>query len=162
MLILDPDGMQRCRLSYQMPNEPDAYGLQWTEVMCAPLNSPNLQVEHTGELPVPTGGRSIPYCCFPGVKRLKTNLLITLALALLVLPMARTQATALTITGRELPCTCALATSAIPLDTVKVTEMTAGTSANLKAGAVNFTSFVGVVRARLSFDGSAADGDPRR
>lgn len=56
VLIVDPDGPQRCRLSYQMPSEPDAYGLSWTESMCAPLNSPNLQVEHTGELPVPTAG----------------------------------------------------------------------------------------------------------
>lgn len=93
---------------------------------------------------------------------MKTNLLIPAALALLALPIAATQAATLTITGRVLPGTCTLATPAIPLDPVKANEMTAGTPANLKAGAVNFTGCVGVVRARLSFDGTAADGDPQR
>ncbi|MBK0055245.1 fimbrial protein [Stenotrophomonas sp. S39] len=93
---------------------------------------------------------------------MKTNLLIPVALALLALPIAATQAATLTITGRVLPGTCTLATPTIPLDPVKANEMTAATPANLKAGAVNFTGCVGVVRARLSFDGTAADGDPQR
>ncbi len=93
---------------------------------------------------------------------MKTNLLIPVALALLALPIAATQAATLTITGRVLPGTCTLATPTIPLDPVKANEMTAATPTNLKAGAVNFTGCVGVVRARLSFDGTAADDDPQR
>ncbi len=93
---------------------------------------------------------------------MKTNLFIPVALALLVLPIAASQAATLTITGRVLPGTCTLATPAISLDPVKANEMTVGTPTNLKAGTVNFTGCVGVVRARLSFDGTAADGDPQR
>ncbi len=45
VLIVDPEGPRRCRLSYQMPTEADAYGLSWTEAQCLPLIPPGLQVE---------------------------------------------------------------------------------------------------------------------
>ncbi|HEL3209023.1 usher protein [Stenotrophomonas maltophilia] len=37
VLIVDPDGPQRCRLVYQLPDAPDAYGLSWAQAMCQPL-----------------------------------------------------------------------------------------------------------------------------
>ena len=39
-LIVDPRGERRCRLQYQLPNAPDAYGLSWTQAVCAPLPPP--------------------------------------------------------------------------------------------------------------------------
>lgn len=36
-LIVDPDGPQRCRLVYQLPDAPDAYGLSWSQGICQPL-----------------------------------------------------------------------------------------------------------------------------
>ncbi len=83
-------------------------------------------------------------------------------LAILLLPMAAADAATLTITGRVLPGTCTLATPAITLTAVKANEMAVGTPTNVKTGAVNFTGCVGVVRARLTFDGTAAVGDPQR
>lgn len=93
---------------------------------------------------------------------MKIRLLIPVSMALLAMPMAAASAATLTITGRVLPGTCTLATPAITLDSVKANEMTAATPASLKTGAINFTGCVGVTRARLSFDGTAADGDPQR
>ncbi|WP_373695553.1 fimbria/pilus outer membrane usher protein [Stenotrophomonas sp. C2852] len=44
-LIVDPDGPRRCRLQYRMPDAPDAYGLSWSQAVCAPqpLPVPGLQ-----------------------------------------------------------------------------------------------------------------------
>ncbi len=67
----------------------------------------------------------------------------------------------LTITGRVLPGTCTLADAQISLDPVKANEMTVGDNA-LKAGALNFTGCIGVTKATLTFDGTAADGDALR
>ena len=36
-LIVDPDGPQRCRLAYQLPDAPDAYGLSWAQATCQPF-----------------------------------------------------------------------------------------------------------------------------
>lgn len=42
-LIVDPDGPQRCRLAYQLPDAPDAYGLSWAQATCQPFaDSPEL------------------------------------------------------------------------------------------------------------------------
>lgn len=82
---------------------------------------------------------------------------------LLLTPVAAFADTAtLTISGRVLPGTCTLAAPAITLDPVKADEMTAATPSKLKTGALTFTGCVGVSRARLSFDGTAADGDAQR
>ncbi|WP_459040968.1 fimbria/pilus outer membrane usher protein [Stenotrophomonas sp. PSU-St19] len=44
-LIVDPDGPRRCRLEYRLPDAPDAYGLSWSQAVCAPqpLPGPGLQ-----------------------------------------------------------------------------------------------------------------------
>ncbi|HEL2980203.1 TPA: fimbrial biogenesis outer membrane usher protein [Stenotrophomonas maltophilia] len=39
-LIVDPDGAQRCRLEYRMPDAPDGYGLSWSQALCMPLAAP--------------------------------------------------------------------------------------------------------------------------
>ncbi|MBA0446638.1 fimbria/pilus outer membrane usher protein [Stenotrophomonas maltophilia] len=39
-LIVDPDGAQRCRLEYRMPDAPDGYGLSWSQALCVPLAAP--------------------------------------------------------------------------------------------------------------------------
>lgn len=39
-LWVDPDGPQRCRLEYRMPDAPDAYGLSWTQAVCVPQPLP--------------------------------------------------------------------------------------------------------------------------
>lgn len=85
-----------------------------------------------------------------------------LALLLLTPVAAFADTATLTISGRVLPGTCTLAAPAITLDPVKADEMTAATPSKLKTGALNFTGCVGVSRARLSFDGTAADGDAQR
>lgn len=87
--------------------------------------------------------------------------LSTIALLLAIAPVVLADSATLTISGRVLPGTCTLAAPAITLDPVKADEMTVGDN-KLKAGALNFTGCVGVMRARLSFDGTAADGDPER
>lgn len=87
--------------------------------------------------------------------------LVAVSLLCLLASTAHAQAT-LTISGRVLPGTCTLAAPAITLDPVKADEMTPGAANRVKAGALNFTGCVGVSRARLSFDGTAADGDPER
>ncbi|PWB29535.1 fimbrial protein [Stenotrophomonas sp. SPM] len=79
----------------------------------------------------------------------------------LIASAAGAQAT-LTISGRVLPGTCTLAAPTLALDPVKADEMTPGAASSVKAAALNFTGCVGVSRARLSFDGTAADGDPER
>ena len=83
------------------------------------------------------------------------------AAMLVVAPSALADSATLTISGRVLPGTCTLAAPAITLDPVKANEMTVGDN-KLKASTLDFTGCVGVVRARLSFDGTAADGDPER
>ncbi|WP_439448032.1 fimbrial protein [Stenotrophomonas sp. ATs4] len=67
----------------------------------------------------------------------------------------------LTINGRVLPGTCTLATPAITLDNVKADELVQGDN-KLKQSTLNFTGCVGVAKAKLSFDGTAADGDAQR
>ncbi|WP_439448033.1 fimbria/pilus outer membrane usher protein [Stenotrophomonas sp. ATs4] len=62
ILIVDPDGPQRCQLYYQMPAEPDVQGLSWSEAVCAPPPLPGLQAdaagsEHPAGTPVPTAPR---------------------------------------------------------------------------------------------------------
>lgn len=86
---------------------------------------------------------------------------IAVPMLCLIASAAGAQAT-LTISGRVLPGTCTLAAPAITLDPVKADEMTPGAANSVKAGALNFTGCVGVSRARLSFYGTAADGDPER
>lgn len=82
---------------------------------------------------------------------------------LLVLPATVFADTAtLTISGSVLPGTCTLAAPAITLDPVKADEMTAATANKLKTGALNFVGCVGVKGTKLSFDGTAADGDAQR
>lgn len=76
-------------------------------------------------------------------------------------PAAFADTATLTITGRVLPGTCTLAAPAIALDPIKADEMTQGDN-KLKAGALNFTGCIGVAKATLSFDGTAADGDAER
>jgi len=87
--------------------------------------------------------------------------LIAVPMLCLIASAAGAQAT-LTISGRVLPGTCTLAAPTLALDPVKADEMTPGAASSVKAGALNFTGCVGVSRARLSFDGTAADGDPER
>jgi len=70
-------------------------------------------------------------------------------------------AATLTISGRVLPGTCTLADAAITLDPVKANDLTQGDNL-LKTGVLNFTGCVGVTKAVLSFDGTAADGDAAR
>lgn len=41
VLIVDPDGSQRCRLTYTTPAAPDAYGLSWHQAVCTPLPAPH-------------------------------------------------------------------------------------------------------------------------
>ena len=36
-LLIDPAGPSACRLQYQMPDAPDAYGLYWTQTTCQPI-----------------------------------------------------------------------------------------------------------------------------
>jgi len=86
---------------------------------------------------------------------------IAVPMLCLIASAAGAQAT-LTISGRVLPGTCTLVAPTIALDPVKADEMTPGAASSVKAGALNFTGCVGVSRARLSFDGTAADGDPER
>ena len=38
-LIVDPDGPHHCRLTYRMPEQPDAYGLSWSQASCRPLGA---------------------------------------------------------------------------------------------------------------------------
>ena len=86
-----------------------------------------------------------------------------LPLLLLVLPASALADTAtLTVSGTVLPGTCTMTATDITLDPVKADEMAVATPVNLKAGALNFSGCVGVARARLSFDGTAADGDAER
>lgn len=87
--------------------------------------------------------------------------LVAVSLLCLLASAAHAQAT-LTISGRVLPGTCTLAAAAITLDPVKADEMTPGTANAVKAGTLDFSTCVGVNRARLSFTGTAADGDPER
>ncbi|MGE8216886.1 MAG: fimbrial protein [Stenotrophomonas maltophilia] len=87
---------------------------------------------------------------------------IVLVVALLgVAPSTFADTATLTISGRVLPGTCTLAAPAITLDPVKANDLTQGDNL-LKAGALNFTGCVGVTKAVLSFDGTAADGDAAR
>lgn len=76
-------------------------------------------------------------------------------------PAAFADTATLTISGRVLPGTCTLAAPAITLDPIKADEMTLGDN-KLKAGALNFSGCIGVVKATMSFDGTAAAGDPER
>lgn len=76
-------------------------------------------------------------------------------------PAALADTATLTISGRVLPGTCTLAAPAIDLDPIKADELAVGDN-GLKAGALNFTGCVGVTKATLSFDGTAATGDPQR
>ncbi len=88
---------------------------------------------------------------------------IALCSALLVAaPVALADQATLTITGHLLPGTCTLTAAPIALDAVKVSDLTPGTDAQIKAGALEFTGCVGVNKAVLSFDGTAADGDSER
>lgn len=68
----------------------------------------------------------------------------------------------LTITGRVLPGTCTLAPApTVMLDPIKADELVQGDN-KLKAGSLDFTGCVGVGKAKLSFAGTAADGDSER
>lgn len=67
----------------------------------------------------------------------------------------------LTITGRVLPGTCTLVAPDIDLDPIKADELVQGDN-KLKAGTLDFTGCVGVGKAKLSFAGTAADGDADR
>lgn len=67
----------------------------------------------------------------------------------------------LTISGRVLPGTCTLAAPAVVLDPIKADELVQGDN-KLTAGSLDFTGCVGVGKAKLSFAGTAADGDPER
>lgn len=89
-----------------------------------------------------------------------TRIAIAFLLACIA-PAAFADTATLTITGRVLPGTCTLAAPAITLNPVKANEMTVGDNA-LKAGALNFTGCIGVTKATLTFDGTAADGDALR
>ncbi len=83
--------------------------------------------------------------------------------AMLALLMAASPASSqtLSISGRVLPGTCALATPAITLDSVKADALNVGNN-NLKTSNLNFTGCIGVTKALLSFDGTAAEGDALR
>lgn len=88
---------------------------------------------------------------------------VAVCTALLVAaPVALADSATLTITGRVLPGTCTLTDATIALDPVKASDLTPGTDAQIKAGALEFTGCVGVSKAVLSFDGTAADGDAER
>ncbi|HDS1511315.1 fimbrial protein [Stenotrophomonas maltophilia] len=88
---------------------------------------------------------------------------IAFATALLAAaPLALADQATLTISGRVLPGTCTLNAAPIALDAVKASDLTPGTDAQIKAGALEFTGCVGVSKAVLSFDGTPADGDAER
>lgn len=88
---------------------------------------------------------------------------IAFATALLAAaPLALADQATLTISGRVLPGTCTLNAAPIALDPVKASDLTPGTDAQIKAGALEFTGCVGVSKAVLSFDGTPADGDAER
>lgn len=88
---------------------------------------------------------------------------IAFATALLAAaPLALADQATLTISGRVLPGTCTLNAAPIDLDPVKASDLTPGTDAQIKAGALEFTGCVGVSKAVLSFDGTPADGDAER
>lgn len=74
---------------------------------------------------------------------------------------ARADEVTLVITGRVLPGTCTLVAPAIALDPIRAEELVPGDN-RLKAGTLEFTGCVGVSKAVLSFDGTAATGDPER
>lgn len=76
-------------------------------------------------------------------------------------PSAFADTATLTITGRVLPGTCTLTAPAITLDPVRANDLVQGDN-QIKPGALNFAGCVGVTRATLSFDGTAADGDAER
>jgi len=76
-------------------------------------------------------------------------------------PAALADTATLTISGRMLPGTCTLGPASITLDPVKANDVVVGDNA-LKAGSLQFTGCVGVTKATLSFDGTAATGDPQR
>lgn len=82
-------------------------------------------------------------------------------LLLAAAPSAWADSATLTVSGRVLPGTCTLADAAINLDPVRANDLTVGDN-QVKAGVLNFSGCVGVAKATLSFDGTAADGDPAR
>lgn len=93
------------------------------------------------------------------------NLLNRVAFATVLLgvaPLALADQATLTISGRVLPGTCTLTAAPISLDDVKASDLTPGTDTQIKAGALEFNGCVGVSKAVLSFDGTAADGDAER
>ncbi|WP_329892172.1 fimbrial protein [Stenotrophomonas sp. SMYL11] len=93
------------------------------------------------------------------------NLFNRIAFATVLLgaaPLALADSATLTITGRVLAGTCTLTDATIDLDPVKASDLTPGTDAQIKAGALEFTGCVGVNKAVLSFAGTAADGDAER
>lgn len=92
------------------------------------------------------------------MKRLMFPSFTLLALAL---PIGSAAAATLTISGRVLPGTCTLTAPAITLDNVKADELKVGDNL-LKQSTLNFTGCIGVAKATLSFDGTAADGDAQR
>ncbi|WP_313445847.1 fimbrial protein [Stenotrophomonas indicatrix] len=87
--------------------------------------------------------------------------IVLFAALLAVAPNAFADSATLTISGRVLPGTCTLDAPAITLDPVNANDLTQGDNL-LKAGVLNFTGCVGVAKAVLTFDGTAADGDAAR
>lgn len=92
---------------------------------------------------------------------MKRLLLPSFTLLALSLPIGSAAAATLTISGRVLPGTCTLTAPAITLDNVKADELKVGDNL-LKQSTLNFTGCIGVAKATLSFDGTAADGDAQR
>jgi len=78
-----------------------------------------------------------------------------------VAPAALADSATLTVTGRVLPGTCILNAPAITLAPVKANKLVQGDN-EVKPAKLDFSGCVGVTKAKLSFAGTAADGDAER
>lgn len=78
-----------------------------------------------------------------------------------VVPAALADTATLTISGRVLSGTYTLAAPPIALDPTKADEVIVGDN-GLKNGSLDFTGCVGVTKAMLGLDCTAATGDPQR
>ncbi|MBA0446637.1 fimbrial protein [Stenotrophomonas maltophilia] len=85
----------------------------------------------------------------------------TLVALVAVAPTVLADTATLTISGRVLPGTCVMNAPAMTLDPIKANELSQGDN-QIKAGRLDFSGCVGVTKAKLSFSGTAADGDAAR
>lgn len=78
-----------------------------------------------------------------------------------VSPSSQADSATLTISGRVDPGTCTLVAPALGLDPIRADQLKQGDN-GLKATVLQLNNCIGVTRATLSFDGTAADGDAQR